>query len=97
MAHEVSTHVEKSCSKTAHKLFSDEVGIATALEKFTTSILMYRQIMFHDVAPLCGISTTCSVLLLRNEKFIFEYGRDFLTTLPLHAVKRALRHSNILD
>lgn len=35
-----------------NKLFSDEVENATAPEKFTTSILMYRQIMFHDVGTV---------------------------------------------
>lgn len=45
------------------------------------------------VAPLCRVSATCSVLLLRDEKFIFEHGRDFLTTPADGARLLDLKHT----
>lgn len=87
----IHPRTERSCSKTYINYFPPKSEMRPRSEKFTTSILMYRQIMYHRYGTvMLRVSATCSVLLLRDEKFIFEfYGRNFLTILP--AVRFVIR------
>jgi len=63
--------VEECASKMHINYFPTKSETRPCPEIFTTSILTYRQIMFHDVAPLCRVSATLfRIIIARWEIYL---------------------------